>query len=253
MTACLLSLTGNLLKIRPEKFLRKTELVKDISRFVAGPPISADDFKTLLGFKGIRREDLAGIRDALTCIEDLLDPVRFPWVPKKRDPSAQELRSAIVATASLRAVERARTGRRTAEKERQEPFVAETLRDMGLKEIVRVNDPDRDLLEGSFKRDVKFEGKQCDILVRLFDGRFLAIECKSSNSAVNSVKRLNDVFEKAQVWARERGTRVVSVAVIAGVFKLNKLEETQEKNIFLFWEHDLGPLKEFIIATKKTA
>ena len=253
LTESLLALTGNLLKLEPEEFLEKTNLVKDVARFVAGPPVSADDFKTLLGFKGIRRGDAAGIRDALDRIAELVDSSRFPWVSENRQPKPQERRSAVVATASLRAVERARTGRRSAEKERQEPFVAQTMRQMGLAEIGKVNDPDKDLPEGSFRRDVKFEGKQCDILVRLFDGRFLAIECKSSNSAVNSVKRLNDVFEKAQVWARERGTRVDSAAVIAGVVKRNKLEETQDKNIYLFWEHNLGPLKEFILATKKTS
>jgi hypothetical protein len=91
------------------------------------------------------------------------------------------------------------------------------------------------------------------VLVRLFDERFLAIECKSSNSAVNSIKRLNDVFEKAEVWRRARGNTVVTAAVIAGVFDLRSLETAQEKSVYLFWEHDLSQLKKYIKATKKMA
>jgi len=247
-----LTATGDLRLPKPDFFLDRVDLLEDIARFVAGPPVSADDFRTLLGFKKIHVGNAKEVAEALTLIAGLTDPSRFPWFAAGRRPTDTERRSAVVATASLRSVERARTERRSSEQERQEGFVADVFRGMKLAEVTRVAHPERDLPVGSFKRSVKFEGKQCDVLVRLFDERFLAIECKSSNSAVNSIKRLNDVSDKAQVWKAARGAKVVTAAVLAGVFDLQNLDTAQDKGVFLFWEHDLKPLKTYVVATKKT-
>ncbi len=247
-----LSLSGNLLDLDVGKFLDRVSLIEDIARFTTGPPVSADDFKTILGLRRIRAGATAEVEQALAMIRGLIDSTRFGWVSRRKVPSPEERRAAVVATASLRAVERARTGRRSSEQVRQENFVADRLRKMNLKEIATVKHPDRDMPEGSFKRGVNFESKQCDLLIRLYDERFLAIECKSSNSAVNSIKRLNDVFEKAQVWRVQRGAKVVTAAVVAGVFDLKSLETAQEKGVYLVWEHDLTPLKDYITATKKS-
>ena len=249
----LLTVTGDLRSPKPDFFLGSVTLLEDIARFVAGPPVSADDFRTLLGFKKIHAGNENEVEQALALITGLTDPSRFPWFAARRKPTESERRSAVVATASLRSVERARTERRSSEQVRQESFVADVLRGMKLSEVTKVSHADRDLPVGSFKRGVKFEGKQCDVLVRLFDERFLAVECKSSNSAVNSIKRLNDVSDKAQVWKAARGAKVVTAAVLAGVFDLQNLDTAQDKGVFLFWEHDLKPLKTYVVATKKTA
>ena len=43
--------------------------------------------------------------------------------------------------------------------------------------------------------------RKAAFLVRLWDHRIMAIECKVSNSATNSVKRLNnDAAAKAEAW-----------------------------------------------------
>ncbi len=251
MVAEFLDLSGNLLVAKPEIFLNRVDLLEDIGRFVAGPPISADDFRTLLGIKKLHSGEKSEVSEALALIGSLIDSSRFRWVSEKRKPTKIELQSSIVATASLRAVERARTERRSSEKERQESYVAQFIREIRLNEVERVSHPDNDMLPGSFKRGVKFEGKQCDVLVRLYDERFLTIECKSSNSAVNSIKRLNDVSDKAQVWKTARGAKVITAGVLAGVFDLQSLETAQEKSVFLFWEHNLKPLKSFLVATRK--
>lgn len=256
----LLSLSGDLLKLtESEAILKRTNLLKDVGRFVVGPPVSADDFKTviqtLLDVPSVRWSDRKTAEQARDLIAKLVDKKRFPWVGDGRKATASERRAAIVATASLRAVERVRTGQRTAEQERQEGLVATKLKGIGLTQVTTtVRDLDGDLAPGSFKRSVKFGGEQCDVLVRLYDRRHLAIECKASNSAINSIKRLNDVFKKQKVWDRERGRLVVTAAVIAGVFKLNNLETAQKENgLHLFWEHDLEPLCAYVLGTKNPA
>lgn len=255
-----LGLSGDLLGVAvSDALLGRLDLVRDIGRFVVGPPVSADDLKTFLetalGVPTLRWSERRTAEEALSLIAKLFDKQRFPWCADQRKPSASERRASVVATASLRAVERARTGKRSAEQERQESQVGLRLKKIGLRQVTdAVRDLDRDLAPGSFKRGVKFAGEQCDVLVRLFDGRHLAIECKSSNSAVNSVKRLNDVFKKQKVWERERGRRVVTAAVIAGVFSLKSLRTAQEENaLHLFWEHELDPLCAYVVGTGNPA
>ena len=91
-------------------------------------------------------------------------------------------------------------------------------------------------------------GKKADIVIGLADGRFMALECKVSNSEVNSFKRLNhETVEKVQHWGAAFGTNgVVGAAVLAGVFKVANLKDAQEEGVSLFWSFDLAPLGEFL-------
>jgi hypothetical protein len=85
-------------------------------------------------------------------------------------------------------------------------------------------------------------------LVRLPDRRCLAIECKVSNSAVNSFKRVNhEAMGKAREWLRAFGTAaVVPAAVLSGVFNTENLHAAQEGGLYLFWAHRLDDLRSFI-------
>jgi hypothetical protein len=79
----------------------------------------------------------------------------------------------------------------------------------------------------------------------------MPIECKVSNSATNSVKRINnDAAAKAVRWASDFGElQVLSTAVIAGVFKVSNLLQAQSSKLTLFWAHDLKKMKKFIEET----
>jgi hypothetical protein len=76
-------------------------------------------------------------------------------------------------------------------------------------------------------------------------------ECKVSNSATNSVKRLNrECGGKADAWRRSFGERAIPGAVLAGVFKRKNLEDAQTvSRLTIFWEHDLELLATFLRAT----
>ena len=80
----------------------------------------------------------------------------------------------------------------------------------------------------------------------------MPIECKVSNSYINSVKRLNnDAAVKAVTWKRDFGVRqVVPTAVLSGVYKLHNLQDAQERGLTLFWAHGLKPLTDWISSTK---
>ena len=80
----------------------------------------------------------------------------------------------------------------------------------------------------------------------------MAIECKVSNSALNSIKRLNnDAAVKAEFWLKHFGTaQMVPAAVLSGVYKLHHLVNAQAHGLALFWAHDLVELLSWIDQTR---
>ena len=105
---------------------------------------------------------------------------------------------------------------------------------------------------GEFCSESNLGGRKADVVVRMWDGRVLAVECKVSNSSVNSIKRLNnDAAAKAEDWLKKFGTRqIVPAAVLSGVFKIPHLLSAQERGLTLFRAHKLENLSAWIAATK---
>jgi len=229
----------------------------DALRYIVGPPISKDDLKvlaesTLAPRVLARKEDEA--KRVIDIIAQGLDVKRFPWVRERRAPTKAEEAAAVLASAVLFTAQRISTDRRSEGKTAQEAVVRKRLTAMQLKLVktraikTLTDAPDR----GSFCAESMVGSRKADIVVRLFDGRLMPIECKVSNSSTNSVKRLNnDAAVKAAVWQREFGTRqVVPTAVLSGVFRVLNLEQAQEGGLTLFWAHRLGELESFVAATR---
>ena len=81
------------------------------------------------------------------------------------------------------------------------------------------------------------------------DGRLLAIECKGSNSEINSRKRLNkEAAQNARAWLSGFGGQVVPTVALQGVFKDRQVIEAQDTPMFNFWAHRLDDLCHFIRA-----
>ena len=80
----------------------------------------------------------------------------------------------------------------------------------------------------------------------------MPIECKVSNSATNSVKRLNnDAAAKASAWIDYFGRgQTVPSAVLSGVFKRHNVVQAQAAGLTIFWAHDLQPLGDFILSAR---
>jgi len=227
-------------------------------RYLAGPPISDDDLRVIAGVDSMAPTTLGknpeAVRKVMEVIERVIDPHRFPWIAKGIAPTSKQREAALVASSVLLAAQRIATERRNAGKNVQEGAVREYLLGLGFVEVrakaitTIVNGPK----EGEFCSECLLGERKADIVVRLFDTRLMAIECKVSNSATNSVKRLNnDAAVKAGYWLKLFGTsQVVPAAVLAGVFKVINLVQAQERNLALFWSHDLGKLGSFIRSTR---
>ena len=105
---------------------------------------------------------------------------------------------------------------------------------------------------GEFCGESKLGDTRADLVIRLYDRRAMPVECKASNSAVNSFKRINhEAVGKARAWLDGFGARqIVPCAVIGGVFNPANLETAQSEGLALIWSHRLDDLVEFVEATK---
>ena len=227
-------------------------------RYLAAPPISADDYKILADAKSLSKQHLnrspADVQRLVGVVRTVLDRRRFAWVIEEREPTEAERNAAIMASAALMAASRTQTGRRTKGKEQQEAAVKAALRDLGFEEVASRNMPNISFAPavGEFCGESVLGNRKGDIIVRLWDQRVMPIECKVSNSSTNSVKRLNnDAAVKAVRWREDIGRlQVVPTAVLGGVYKLHNLVEAQSRGLTIFWGHDLEPLTDWITSTK---
>jgi hypothetical protein len=227
-------------------------------RYLAAPPISTDDLKVLAEApslaKGRLKSKPEDVKRLIEIVHLVLDRRRFSWVLENREPTEAERDAAVTASAALMAASRVQTKRRTFGKAQQEARVKEALRALGLQEVAARDIPNVSLAPaaGEFCGESRLGTRKGDIIVRLWDQRVMPIECKVSNSSLNSVKRLNnDAAVKAGSWQRDFGLRqVVPTAVLSGVYKLHNLLDAQDRGLTIFWVHDLKPLTAWITSTK---
>lgn len=243
--------TSNLRSIEAAALLRDRGLWQTL-RYFCAPPISEEDLWTLVGkkFKNVPSDYASKTAEAFSSV---LDTRRAPWLPQDRDPKDDEFERAVMSTTVLLAHETAKTSRRGASSKAQEAQVSEALISAGVTfDSARSPVVDLDeLARFSFSRERKVAGAKCDLPIRLKDGRLLALECKVSNGPKNSWKRLQrEVGGKSDTWRREYGSRVVTGALLAGVFDLTCVRRAQEEqNVAIFWQHDLEPLLTFVSGT----
>jgi hypothetical protein len=230
----------------------------EVFRYLAAPPISADDYKVLADAKSLSKGHLqrspADVQRLVAVVRQVLDRRRFAWVVEGREPTEAERNAAVMASAALIAASRTQTGRRTKGKEQQEAAVKVALKELGFTEVASRTIPNISHAPepGEFCGESVLGTRKGDIIVRLWDHRVMPIECKVSNSSTNSVKRLNnDAAVKAGSWKLDFGLRqVVPSAVLSGVYKLHNLVDAQDRGLTIFWAHDLKPLTDWIASTK---
>jgi len=231
--------------------------LQEALRYLASPPMSKDDLETLAD-ASLSLHSLRGNADmtdrVIGTVLAGLDRRRFPWVSEGREALEAERNAAVLASAVLIASQRVETERRNASKV-QEEQVKDALRQAGFVQAKKrkVLTLDQAPQSGEFCGESMFGGRKADLLVRLWDGRVMAIECKVSNSSTNSIKRVNnDAAVKATVWLKKFGTEgVVPAAVLSGVYKLKNLEDAQSGGLGIFWAHDLQALVDWIEKTRQ--
>jgi hypothetical protein len=227
-------------------------------RYLTGPPISADDLRTVAEADSLvanrLRSNEAAVQRIIQVVRVGLDRRRFPWISEDREPDEAERKAAILASAALMATQRVGTERRSAGKRVLEGLAEGALTGAGFLKVT--NRSVRTFTDapqpGQFSGEALLGERKADFIVRLWDNRVMPLECKASNSATNSVKRVNnDAAAKAEGWLSDFGTtQVVPAAVLSGVFKIHNLAAAQARGLTLFWGHDLKAMTDWIEQTR---
>lgn len=240
-----------------------SEAGRTVFRYLGAPPISEDDLQTLAERRFGSAGSALGDDEAAPLVEvmrAIADPRRFPWVEHRRAATATEHQAATLATATLLASQRVQTLRRSDEKAAVEGAVRGLLVGLGWQ---RCNPPgargvqtlvtDAPPSRGFFVQ-TNLGGDNADLIVRMDDGRLLAVECKGSNSAINSRKRLNkEAAQNARAWLQAFGAeQVVPAVALQGVFNPRYVAEAQGTPLAVFWGHRLEDLRTLLIAAPST-
>jgi len=238
------------------------EVMKDADkktafRYLTAPPISEDDLKVLADTKlssTALKSDPQSAARIREIVLHIIDPHRFGWVTEKRAPSDEEQVVSVVASAAMVAARKVETSRRNNAKDVQEQAVKSLLLDLGFQSVERrtIKLPADAPGPGEYCGESILGDTRADLIIGLHDRRVLAIECKASNSEVNSFKRVNhEALGKAQKWLAGFGKNAtVPGAVLSGVFSVNNLDTAQSGGLNIFWSHRLDDLAKFIEATK---
>lgn len=249
---------------------------REALRYLAYPPISQDDLiatAEIVSFtpKTIDAksapQDSAEIPDAksakrvMQTIGDSLDSVRFEWLIdpsgfKAKNQEAAALvaakKFALESTAMMMSAQQTQTARRSTEKSELESQVHTLLISQGFaekpkKKLLNTGDLHKNLAYGEFMKECTVSTENADFVVCLNDGRFLFIECKASNSEINSRKRLNkEATKNVKVWLDAFGNSIVGSCAIRGIFKPDYVIEAQNHGVHIFWAHNLTALSDFL-------
>jgi hypothetical protein len=229
-------------------------------RYLTAPPISVDDLETVLSRSVSAtavRTDAEFAEEVVDLIRQTIDPMRFPWIATGKRPTKAELHVAKVATAVAATIQRVQTKRRGDEKKDLEGSVVRLLDSLKFTRIPTPRAPinsTEDLPKpGEYMTGATLGHDNGDCVIGLYDRRRLVLECKSSNSEINSRKRLNkEVVKDAKNWEQQFGAQVLTAAALRGVFKASYVHEAQGTPIMILWGHRLQDLKSFIESTKPT-
>jgi hypothetical protein len=250
-------LTGHVLEDR--EFL-------NLARYLAVPPISLDDLDTLtdscfglwVGQKTERgiRPSKRDFTAAAGIISARIDKQRAPWLAAARNPTKAEREAFVNGAASIPAMNRLTTTRRGERSRLQEDLTRAAVAAadyVSVKLPGTLRDPVQDMEPATYsEHSRRLAGTNMDVPVRLKANHptgqlFLAIECKVSNSSINSRKRLLEVNSKRETWdSSGLPHRFRTAAVLAGVFDVARLVELQNAGVMIFWEHRLKDLTAFL-------
>jgi Holliday junction resolvase len=227
-------------------------------RYLTAPPISVDDLETVLCRRvsaTAMRTDAQFAEEVVDLIRQTIDPKRFPWISTGIAATSEELHVAKIATAVAATIQRVQTKRRGDEKKDLEGAVVQLLDALNFKKVLTPRAPilsTEDLPKaGEYMTGATLGNDNGDCVIGLYDRRRLVLECKSSNSEINSRKRLNkEVVKDARNWASHFGAQVLTAAALRGVFKPSYVHEAQETPMMILWAHRLEDLASFIESTK---
>ena len=222
-------------------------------RHLLAPPLSQDQFKLACPEwpKSSEKKQVPLTKEKATAVAGKIKE----WLePKFAAAVANGDKIDLLGAAYLMARQDYETVRRNKLAKRQETDACKVLDDLGFSkaEASFIDEPgavaEREYLLTTRFATADGSSHEVDIAVGLSKKQILALECKVSNDATNSVKRVNDVMKKSEAWRRQWGKFVTTGALLQGVIKETDITRMLEEEIVVFWSHDLDEFKNWVRA-----
>lgn len=229
-----------------------------VLRQMLAPPLSQDQFAIVCPSysKGHENKDRPIPEDKAALLAEAVLSLRdirlLPWLSQNRAPSTDEMERVVTAVTPLLAAQIHLTAKRTSSSNAQEEAVVSLLLSKNWKRLPsRLVDRRASLGSREFMKKTRFatntRPQEVDIACGLGGTVVLAMECKVSNDATNSVKRVNDVLKKATAWRQHWGEGFVKpAALLQGVIGFKDVERLLDADVAVFWSHDLPRFERWI-------
>jgi hypothetical protein len=252
--------------------LRASNMLKDVKaalgddgkhtrvlRHLMAPPISQDQFKLICPIwsksseKGTSSVKVKVAATVEKIFHNWRDKKLTAWLDGNRTPSYREIRTLLSAVAPLIASQAVGTVERNRLASEQEGAVTRLLLSKGwTRQPSKLIDTRAALPSTHFMHKTRFatknEPQEVDIACGLAKTYVLAMECKVTNDATNSVKRINDVLKKAKAWKDHWGNFVTTAALLQGVIAPKDVHRLLDDGVKVFWSHDLKTFEAWLDA-----
>jgi len=222
-------------------------------RHLLAPPLSQDQFK-LACPEWPKTSEKSGVPLRGAAAAAVVAKVAQWFEPRFAQAIAEGREIDLLGAAYLMARQQYETVRRNKLAARQESEACAILEGLGFTraEAKFIDEPGA-VAEKEYLLTTRFatadgSSHEVDIAVGLPKRRILAVECKVSNDATNSIKRTNDVMKKSEAWKRQWGKFVQTGALLQGVFKQTEISRMLDAQIVVFWSHALDEFAAWVEA-----
>jgi hypothetical protein len=222
-----------------------------VYRHLLAPPKSQDQFKLICdewsksSEKSGRPQGSDAVRIVVDVLQKWMDVSIAPWLSSGRDPTASERDVLIERVIAFIAPKLAETKKRNRLSAEQESAVVDLLLSIGWTKLpsatidTRAAIPPRHFMNKTRFATATTTAQEVDIACGFSGSYVAAMECKVTNDATNSVKRINDVLKKSAAWKLHWGSFVETAALLQGVIKPEDVQRLTDEGVRVFWSHDL--------------
>lgn len=229
-----------------------------VFRHLLAPPKSQDQFKLLCHTWPKSSEKMARpmkpdiASDVAAVLYQWMDKDIAPWLPLNRPPTDVERELLIERVISFIAPKQTETEKRNRLSLAQESAVVDLLKGLGWKQLpsatldTRAAVPPKHFMHKTKFATATTTAQEVDIACGLSGSYVAAMECKVTNDATNSVKRINDVLKKANAWKAHWGSFVETAALLQGVIKPDDVQRLSDEGVMVFWSHDLDEFSTWV-------
>jgi hypothetical protein len=225
-----------------------------VLRHLFAPPISQDQLKLIVPLypKGAEKNGTKLTKAAATQFSEAFslrrDKFLTPWLDTNIGPTRQQIKRLIDTVTPMISSQIFNTVRRNRLSEEQELAVETALRAANWSKTPSMTlEGPKDLTPSFYMRKTRCRSsktatKEVDIACGVRDNLILAMECKVSNDATNSVKRVNDVMDKVKSWNDTWASFIQTAALFQGVVLYKDVARMLSNDVEVFWSHDLDRL-----------